>query len=89
MLKPEDLTAPRIDAAGYSLAQPLFSALQRATPPNGARIRTVRLASDPADADVKVEGAALWRRSEPSASPELADLLSADLVDWHASCAAC
>ena len=35
-----------------------------------------------APADIKVEGAPLWRRAEPDNDPMLAALLAGDIVDW-------
>jgi hypothetical protein len=51
-------------------------------------VRTVRLASDRAEADAKIEGPALWRRSEPGNSAELADSIAADLQRWSGECVA-
>ena len=47
-----------------------------------APLRTVRLATDRAEADAKIEGPALWRRSEPGTSAALAEALAADLDEW-------
>jgi pimeloyl-ACP methyl ester carboxylesterase len=44
--------------------------------------RIVRLASDPADADRKIAGSALWRRSEPAGAPALAEALAEDIAGW-------
>lgn len=86
MLKPEQLKEARIDLAGYRLSDTLFAALSEAKSEGPSR--TVRLASDRAEADLKVEGAALWRRSEPGNDPELAALLADDLAAWGKQCAA-
>ena len=88
MLKPEELKSARVELAGYHLSDTLFAALHEAKPVEAERIRTVRLASDRAEADLKVEGPALWRRSEPTNSPDLAELLAADLADWSHQCGA-
>jgi hypothetical protein len=88
MLKPEELKSARVELAGYRLSDTLFAALHEAKPAEAERRRTVRLASDRAEADLKVEGPALWRRSEPANSPELAELLSADIAQWSDQCAA-
>ncbi|HET9510847.1 MAG TPA: hypothetical protein VFO80_06800 [Sphingomonas sp.] len=50
--------------------------------------RTVRLDTDPADADRKVAGAPLWRRAEPGNDPVLAATLADDIADWVRACAA-
>jgi hypothetical protein len=86
MLKPEQLEQARIELAGYRLSDTLFAALSEATPSGSAR--TVRLESDRGEADLKAEGPALWRRSEPGNDPELAALLAADLAQWGRRCAA-
>jgi hypothetical protein len=88
MLKPEELKSARVELAGYRLSDTLFAALHEAKAAEAERRRTVRLASDRAEADLKVEGPALWRRSEPANSPELAELLSADIAQWSDQCAA-
>jgi alpha-beta hydrolase superfamily lysophospholipase len=87
MLKPEDLAGPVIDAAGYRLPSGLFGSMRDAEPAASADLRIVRLTSDPAEADVKVEGPALWRRSEPANAPDLANALADDLHTWCERCA--
>src|SRR4051794_15046377 len=47
--------------AGYAPSEALLEAVRAASPAGAAR--TVRLASDRAEADLKVEGPPLWRRS--------------------------
>jgi alpha-beta hydrolase superfamily lysophospholipase len=88
MLKPEELSSARVELAGYRLTDTLFTALSEAKPAQAERLRTVRLASDRAEAELKVEGPALWRRSEPANSPELAELLAADIARWSDQCGA-
>ena len=88
MLKPEDLKSDKVELAGYPLSDRLFAALQDAKVVETERLRTVRLASDRAEADFKVDGPALWRRSEPANSPELAEALAADLAHWSGQCGA-
>jgi pimeloyl-ACP methyl ester carboxylesterase len=75
-------------AAGYDLDPHLIEALRGANPAASARSRTVRLASDRGDAELKVDGPPLWRRSEPQNSAELADAIASDIMQWVASCAA-
>ena len=87
MVKPDDLKSVSIDLAGYRLSEALFAALGEAKPAAAATLRTVRLASDRGEADLKVEGPALWRRSEPSNAPELAGLLASDIQSWSDRCA--
>jgi hypothetical protein len=78
-----------VEWAGYAPADGLKAALEKAAPASVAPLRTVRLATDRAAADAKVEGPALWRRSEPGSSPALAEALAADLANWSRLCAAC
>lgn len=77
------------DLAGYRIAGRLLDALEAARPAPLDRLRTVRLASDRADADHRIAGSPLWRRSEPASSPELSQLMACDLKAWIAQCAAC
>lgn len=74
---------------GYHQASSALRAgLAEAVPAPVPGLRTVRLATDAAEADAKVAGPALWRRSEPGMSPELAAALAGDLADWSRACAA-
>lgn len=74
--------------AGYHQAGPaLRDALKAAAPGEGQPLRTMRLATDAAPADAKVEGPALWRRSEPGTSAALAAALAADIGQWRRHCA--
>jgi hypothetical protein len=50
--------------------------------------RTIRLDSDPKDADARVPGAPLWRRAEPDNDPLLAALLAEDIAKWVRACEA-
>lgn len=83
-----DQSDSRLELAGYALAPELIDPLRDAAPTPVEPLRTVRLASDPGDAELKLEGPALWRRSEPGTSPELAAALAADLTLWTGRCAA-
>ena len=74
-------------SAGYAPSTLLLGPLERAEPQPCDPLRTVRLATDPAAADLKIEGPPLWRRAEPESSPQLADLLAADIIDWIDRCA--
>lgn len=75
--------------AGYDAAPALRGALASAAPETVARLRTVRLASDRADADGRIEGPALWRRSEPGSSTDMSAAIAADIAEWASACAAC
>jgi alpha-beta hydrolase superfamily lysophospholipase len=75
-----------VEWAGYAPSDALKAALEVARPAPAAPLRTVRLATDRAEADAKIEGPALWRRSEPGNSTELADAIAADLYRWSHEC---
>ena len=74
---------------GYPLAEELRQALAAAATAADGPVRTARLESDPAPADVKLPGPALWRRSEPDNSSELSDTIASDIEQWIGECGAC
>jgi hypothetical protein len=74
---------------GYFARPELMDALARAVPVEPDRGRTVRLASDPRPAEAQIDGPALWRRSEPASSADLAEAMVADLLGWSDACGAC
>jgi hypothetical protein len=76
-----------VDYAGYAPSPALRAEVAAAQPEPVARLRTVRLASDRAEADGRIAGPALWRRSEPGRSAALADAAAADLAAWAKTCA--
>lgn len=73
--------------AGYVIPPAIFAPLRGAGPANGDLVRTVRLESDPAPADLKLTGKPLWRQSEPGNDHALATALAADIIEWHQRCA--
>jgi hypothetical protein len=73
-----------VEIAGTLIAPALLGELPTARPAPDARI--LRLVSDTADADRKVEGAPLWRRAEPDNDPALAALLADDIAAWVRTC---
>jgi len=77
-----------VEWAGYAPAEELKTDLGLATPEPVKKLRTVRLATDRGEADAKIEGPALWRRSEPGNSAELADAIAADIHQWSGECVA-
>jgi pimeloyl-ACP methyl ester carboxylesterase len=79
----------RIWLAGYAITRPLTSALREAEPVEVSPCRTVRLASDPKPADTKLDGPALWRRSEPGSSFDLTGAIASDISAWARSCGIC
>jgi len=76
-------------SAGYPTPDALLGALAAAAFAEPQRLRTLRLDSDPRDADLKLDGPALWRRSEPDTSSELCEALASDIAEWAARCVAC
>jgi len=78
-----------VEWAGYSPSDALKAALAAASPAGVAPLRTARLATDRAEADARLEGPALWRRSEPGGSAELAEAIAADVGKWSRTCAGC
>ena len=76
-----------VTIAGNLLSRPLLRDLNAADCIREGVVRVVRLETDPAVADRKVEGAPLWRQSEPGDDPALAATLADDVAEWIARCA--
>ncbi|WP_236697578.1 hypothetical protein [Sphingomonas sp. Leaf357] len=76
------------EIAGNSISADLLStlAVEAYVVAPGTSRRTVRLMSDPKPADVRVDAAPLWRRSEPDNDIALAECLANDIADWIATC---
>ena len=74
---------------GYAPSEALVAGLSEAEPTHGGRVRTIRLSTDRAEADLKLEGPPLWRRAEPQNSSELADAMASDISQWVRSCGLC
>jgi pimeloyl-ACP methyl ester carboxylesterase len=74
-------------AAGYPMSPDLSAGLAAARPAPVPLSRIVRLTADRQSADARVDGPALWRRSEPGTSSELAELISSDISTWASKCA--
>jgi hypothetical protein len=72
---------------GNRVARPLLRDIAVANPIREGAVRVVRLATDPAVADWKVEGPALWRLAEPGDDSALAALLATDIAEWIERCA--
>jgi len=77
-----------VEWAGYAPNDGLKAALEAAKPGRVTPLRTVRLLSDRGEADAKLDGPALWRRSEPGTSPALAEAIADDLAKWSRQCVA-
>jgi pimeloyl-ACP methyl ester carboxylesterase len=76
----------RVQMGGYLIANTLVASVRSAEPAEAAPCRTVRLTSDPKPADAKLDGPALWRRSEPSTSSELTAAIASDIEGWARQC---
>lgn len=74
---------------GYAPSQALLAGLAGAEPAEGGTVRTLRLSTDRAEADLKLEGPPLWRRAEPQNSSELAAAMASDISQWVRSCGLC
>ncbi len=74
--------------AGNLLSPAMLAALATGDPTDEADIprRVLRLSTDPAPADRKLDGPPLWRRSEPGTDEALSQILADDIADWIAAC---
>ncbi len=77
---------PPVEIAGNRLSRALLAELAAAEPTTAEHLRTVRLDSDATVADRHIDGAPLWRRSEPDNDIVLATLLADDIAGWIATC---
>jgi len=84
----EDARNVPTEFAGYHLPPALFAALHDAPPHEADGVRTVRLTSDPAPADLKLDGRPLWRQAEPGTDADLSSAIAADIATWARTCAA-
>lgn len=75
------------EIAGNRVSNDLLAELRTSTLTPRDPIRVVRLTGDAAPADRHVDGALLWRRTEPDQDLDLADALADDIADWIARCA--
>ncbi|KQN06818.1 hypothetical protein [Sphingomonas sp. Leaf25] len=73
--------------SGNRIARPLLDALGAAVPAVTHPVRVVRLGTDPAPADLRIDAAPLWRRAEPGDDRVLAEELAEDLAAWSRACA--
>jgi hypothetical protein len=76
-----------LDLAGNRLRRSFVDALSTMTPPAHTSLRTARLATDTADADVRLIGTPMWRRSEPGDDQDLVGSITTDLLYWIRACA--
>lgn len=74
---------------GYPAAPELVEAIRSAEPQPVSRLRTVRLDTDRGDAELKIRASAMWRRSEPAASHDVARIMADDITNWARACGIC
>jgi len=86
LIAPAQQEGEIVELAGYPLRRSLLERLKATSVPPVSPLRTVRLATDRGDADLKIEGPALWRRSEPANAPNLAATLAEDIRAWIVRC---
>lgn len=67
---------------GYPLTSAMASSLRDAMPSEDEDIMTIRLEGEHGPADAHIAGTPLWRRAEPSGSPEMARALADEIVRW-------
>lgn len=82
-----DRGASVVEVGGNRVATALLAELDEATPAIDHPLRVVRLGTDTAPADLRLDAPPLWRRSEPGDDPDLADQLAQDLAAWSRACA--
>ena len=75
-----------VEWAGYAPAAELRGRLADAAPVDQSPLRVARLESDRSAADARLPGPALWRRSEPGGSAELAAAIAEDVAGWYGRC---
>lgn len=77
-----------VEFAGYEIPPEIFGPMCDAAIPDTDGARVVRLASDPAAADLKLDGKPLWRQAEPGNDLALSAALASDIAEWVRKCAA-
>lgn len=85
---PEDSDESVAFVQGQHVSRALLADLSIASLCEPAMLRTVRLSTDRAPADLYVDASPLWRHAEPGEDPMLAKLLANDLIHWVRTCAA-
>jgi hypothetical protein len=81
------VTQPVTELAGNCISTDLLTSLDAATPATVHPLRTVRLGTDSAPADLRIDAAPLWRLAEPGDDRTLAAQLADDLAAWSRACA--
>ena len=80
-------TSSGLESMGYALPPLFVDALENALPQPVMKLRSVRLQNDSNEADARIAGAPLWRRSEPGEDAELVAAIIDDIADWATLCA--
>lgn len=83
---PEESTETHAFINGQLVSRAFLDDMASLPLPNPARLRTLRLATDRAEADHHVEASPLWRHAEPGEDPALAELLAGDILNWAVTC---
>lgn len=83
---PEESTETHAFINGQRVSRAFLDDMARLPLPNPARLRTLRLTTDRAEADRHVEASPLWRHAEPGEDPALAELLAGDILNWAVTC---
>ena len=83
---PEESTEAHAFINGQLISRAFLDDMTRLPLPNPARLRTLRLATDRAEADHHVEASPLWRHAEPGEDPALAEQLAGDILNWAVTC---
>lgn len=72
--------------SGQAVARSFLDELSHKSLPLSGVVRTLRLATDRADADRHIEASPLWRHAEPGYDPDLAQVLADDILSWTKTC---
>lgn len=83
---PEESSPTHAFVNGQLVSRAFLDDLSQRPLPDPARLRTLRLSTDKAEADRHVEASPLWRHAEPGEDPVLAELLAEDLLMWATTC---
>ncbi len=73
--------------AGHAVQKSLLDALANVSPATIPGVRTVRLETEAAQADARLAGSPVWRRSEPGDDPLLRAAILSDIESWVKTCA--
>ncbi len=83
---PEDSSDMQAFVNGQLVSRAFLDDMASLLQPHPAKLRTLRLSTDRAEADRHVEASPLWRHAEPGEDPALAALLAEDIRTWVETC---